>query len=182
MYDREKLIVVKPYMTTTKKAVEILLLVFTIVDGIMALFSLMGGLMGGAASGALIFAIPFVLFLAGYLKVRAYRLTEYEYTYYDGDIRIAKIKNKARRKNILNVNMGDIMMLAPAGDRGIYKYENDKNIKVKKTYSTDPEAEVYELVCKVKADTCLFKMELTEEFLDAICKKYPSQVVRKKAN
>ena len=75
--------------------------------------------------------------------------------------------------------MSDVMMLAPAGNRGIYKYENDKNIKIKKTYSNNPDADIYELVCKVKADTCLFKMELTDEFLDAICKKYPSQVVRK---
>lgn len=78
------------------------------------------------------------------------RNIEFEYTYYDGDLRIAMIINKAKRKNIVSIDMEDVIIIAPRGDRSIYKYENDKSYKYKDVTSADGAAKVYAVIFKGK--------------------------------
>ena len=56
---------------------------------------------------------------------------EYEYTYYDGEFRFARIKAKRKRKGLGRVQMEDVLALAPKGDRSVYKYENDNSLACK---------------------------------------------------
>ena len=53
---------------------------------------------------------------------------EYEYTYYDGEFRFARIKAKRKRKGLGRVQMEDVLALAPKGTRSVYKYENDNSL------------------------------------------------------
>jgi len=106
------------------------------------------------------------------------RNIEFEYTYYDGDLHIAKIINKAKRKNIVNINMEDVLMIAPKGDRSIYKYENDSSYKYKDLTSADASAKVYAVVFKGEKGMCRYEFEPDEPMLDAIRVKYPRSVVK----
>ena len=55
------------------------------------------------------------------------RNLEFEYSYFDGDFRFAKIFNKQKRKDLTGYEAENVIVIAPKGDRSIYKYENDKD-------------------------------------------------------
>lgn len=131
-----------------------------------------------------IFVAPFVFFIPALIVAGIWAWqsffsnVEYEYTYYDGELRFAKITNKSRRKNLTLVNMEDVLALAPKGDRSVYKYENDNALKCKALTSGDASAKVYELICKSEKGMCRYEFEPDEEMLDAIRVKYPRTVVK----
>lgn len=104
--------------------------------------------------------------------------TEWEYTYYDGDIQFARIRAKSRRKNIARIQMDDVIAVAPKGDRGIYKYETDSSIASKNLTSGAADAKIYELICKGEKGMTRYEFEPDEEMLDAMCVKY-SRIVTK---
>ena len=69
------------------------------------------------ACGSGIFAILFVLF-AGLWYVLTFQFyKEYEYSYFDGEVRFARVMNKSRRKTLEVYNMDEVVTIAPAGDR-----------------------------------------------------------------
>ncbi len=104
---------------------------------------------------------------------------EYEYVYFDGDLRIAKITDKRKRKNVAWLTMEDhIILIAPKGDRSVYKYENDKSLTYKNFGSGRPDAKVYELIAKGEKGISRYEFEPDEEMLDAMLIKY-SKVVTK---
>ena len=72
----------------------------------------------GFAPGIL-FAVVFGLI--AYLMIMAQN-TEFEYSYFDGELRFAKIKNKSRRKRLGIYSMESVAVIAPAGDRSVYNY------------------------------------------------------------
>lgn len=124
------------------------------------------------------FTVGFVFALLWYLLTfRSNK--EYEYSYFDGEIRFAKIMNKSRRKRLGIYQMGDVLMIAPVGDRSINRYENDSMIRVKDYSSRNKEHTVYEAVVQREGDIRLIKFEPDDEFLDAVEVKYKQKVVRK---
>ena len=78
----------------------------------------------GFAPGIL-FAVVFGLI--AYLMIMAQN-TEFEYSYFDGELRFAKIKNKSRRKRLGIYSMESVAAIAPAGDRSVYNYENGNRL------------------------------------------------------
>jgi hypothetical protein len=125
-----------------------------------------------------VFIIPAILFALLWYFLGFRSDTEFEYTYYDGDLRMAKIRNKSRRKNLLNVSMDDVVVIAPRGDRSVYQYENDRNLPCKNFSSGEPGAKVYELVCKGDKGFRRYEFEPDEEMLDAIMVKYARLVTK----
>ena len=100
------------------------------------------------------------------------------YTYYDGDLRFAKIRNKAKRKKIAYLSMDDVLTIAPKGDRSIYKYENDRSVTVKNIASGNADAKLYEAVCKGENGITRYEFEPDEDMLNAIMVKYPRSVIK----
>ncbi len=123
------------------------------------------------------FCLPAVIVTILWAWRNFYYNIEYEYTYYDGDLHIAKIINKAKRKNLADFNMDEVITIAPKGDRSVYKYENDKSAKYKDYSSGDKSAKVYELIYKSDNGICRYEFEPDEEMLQAIRVKYPHAVV-----
>lgn len=163
----EKLVIVPRSKSGMKKALNMSLFVAACVFLLLASF----------LSPALFF-VPALIFTFIWIWQNFYANVEYEYTYYDGELRIAKIINKAKRKNMLAVNMEDVLAIAPRGDRSVYKYENDNALKYKDFTSGVKAAKVYELVFKGEKDMCRYEFEPDEEMLDAIRVKYPRTVVK----
>lgn len=103
---------------------------------------------------------------------------EYEYTYYDGELRFARIRNKSRRKELESVQLEDVLILAPRGDRSVYKYEKDDSLNYKNYTSRRDGVSVYELVFKNQKGCSRYEFEPDEEMLDAILVKYPRLVIK----
>lgn len=125
-----------------------------------------------------IFIIPAILFGLLWYFTGFRSDVEYEYTYYDGELRFACISNKSRRKNLARIQMDDVLAFAPKGDRSVYKYETDRNLSCKNLTSRRPDAKVYELVCKGEKGMTRYEIEPDEAMLDEILIKYPRSVIK----
>lgn len=128
--------------------------------------------------GLLIFfavAVPF-LAIAWYLHTKQ---VEFEYSYFDGDFRFAKIYNKQKRKDLRGYDVEDVIVIAPEGDRSLHKYEKNPQVKTRDLSSGyKNEGKVYCLVAKTEERYEMTKFEPDEKYLDAVCVKYRQKVVR----
>lgn len=113
-----------------------------------------------------------------FLQFRSFK--EYEYSFFDGDVKFAKIMNKSRRKRLKTLTMDEVVMIAPAGDRGLYKYENDHNVKKIDYTSGKRDIPYYQMVTKHENEMSIISFEPDEKYLDAVCVKYSQKVVRNK--
>ena len=105
--------------------------------------------------------------------------TEFEYSYFDGELRFAKIKNKSRRKRLGIYSMESVAAIAPAGDRSVYNYENGNEIKKIDYTSGQKDVPYYDIVIKSPDENVLIKAELDDKFLTEVEKKYRSKVKRR---
>ena len=122
------------------------------------------------------FAVVFGLI--AYLMIMAQN-TEFEYSYFDGELRFAKIKNKSRRKRLGIYSMESVAAIAPAGDRSVYNYENGNEIKKIDYTSGQKDVPYYDIVIKSPDENVLIKAELDDKFLTEVEKKYRSKVKRR---
>ena len=105
--------------------------------------------------------------------------TEFEYSYFDGELRFAKIKNKSRRKRLGIYSMESVAAIAPAGDRSVYNYENGNELKEIDYTSGQKDVPYYDIVIKSPEENVLIKAELDDKFLTEVEKKYRSKVKRR---
>lgn len=113
--------------------------------------------------------------LALFLHTRNY---EYEYSYYDGELRFAKIINKKRRKDLKGYVMDEVLTIAPLDDRSVQPYISDKASKVRDLTTGNPNAIIYAAVVKNGNEIELVKYEPNEKYLNEVCIKYGHKVKR----
>ena len=134
-------------------------------------------LMYATLRGLVIFfavAVPFFA-IGWFLKNRS---MEFEYSYFDGDFRFAKIINKQKRKQLIGYEADNVMVIAPKGDRSLYNYEKNSQVKVRDLTSGKKDAKVYGMVSKAEEGLHLTWFEPDEKYLDAVCIKYRQKVIR----
>ncbi len=120
-------------------------------------------------------AVP-LLAIAWHLHTKQ---VEFEYSYFDGEFRFAKIFNKQKRKDLRGYNVEDVIVIAPEGDRSLHNYENNPQVKTRDLSSGyKNESKVYCLVAKTEERYEMTKFEPDEKYLDAVCIKYRQKVVR----
>lgn len=119
-------------------------------------------------------AIPFIAIGWWLFK----RETEYEYSYFDGEFRFAKIINKSKRKDLRGYEADNVITIAPAGDRSLHQYENNSQVKTRDLSSGVSGARIYCLVAKTESGYEMTKYEPDDKYLDAVCIKYRQKVVR----
>lgn len=163
----EKLVIIPKLVTSGKKIMTIVLFVIACILLLLSTFV-----------SPLLFFLPAILVMVLWVWQGFFSNVEFEYTYFDGDLRFAKIKNKAKRKKIADINMEDVVILAPKGDRGVYKYENDKNLKCINLTSGRADAKVYELIVKNEEGFMRIEFEPDEEMLNAMMVKYARIIVK----
>lgn len=163
----EKLVIVPKKNAGSHKILVIVFFVLTCLGLLLSMFVT-----------PIIFMVPTILFGVVWYLFAFRSEVEYEYTYFDGDLRFAKIKNKSRRKRIAYVNMEDVILIAPKGDRGVYKYENDKSVAYKNVASGRTDAKVYEVICKGEKGVERYEFEPDEDMLNEIMVKYPRVVTK----
>lgn len=138
---------------------------------VLALLTCMGVLVFGPVAVALVVLWYYLMFRAN---------KEFEYSYFDGEARFARVMNKSRRKALGSCNMDEVIMIAPAGDRSVYKYEEDKSLKVK-DYTSHMKKPYYVMVVQKGGNISLIKFEPDEKYLDSVEQKYKQKVVRRQA-
>ena len=147
-----------------------------------AVFSMVLAILCLLLSCVTMFMLPFVLVFGGlwyFLTFCSFK--EFEYSYFDGEVRFAKIMNKSRRKRIGVYTMEDVVQIAPAGDRSVYKYENDSSLKVKDYTSKVKGRPSYDMVIQKDGGMLLIKFEPDDKYLDAVEVKYKQKVIRRQS-
>ena len=165
----EKLVIVPRKKSMVKKILNV---VWFVLACLCFLFAMQG------LAVAVFTTVPAIIFAIVWY-FRAFRSDiEYEYTYYDGEFRFARIKAKRKRKGLGRVQMEDVLALAPKGDRSVYKYENDNSLVYKELTSGESGTKIYELVFKGEKGINRYEFEPDEEMLDAVMVKYPRAVIK----
>lgn len=119
-------------------------------------------------------AVPF-LAIGWFLHTRS---IEYEYSYFDGDFRFAKIISKEKRKELIGYEVDNVVVIAPKGDRSLHQYVDNVQVKVRDLSSGKKDAKLYGMVAKVEEGYHLTWFEPDEKYLDAVCIKYRQRVIR----
>lgn len=125
----------------------------------------------------LAFIAGVVFALASYLAFSSQN-TEYEYSYFDGELRFARIKNKSKRKALATYEMNTVSVIAPLNDSSVRQYENAAGMKTLDYTSKNSDVPCYVIVVKTSDDNLMIKAELEDRFLEEIEKKYRSKVKR----
>ncbi len=155
-----------------QKQKTLMMKILMVISFVIGAYFMYAALMGLILFFAI--AVPF-LALGFFLKSRE---MEYEYSYFDGDFRFAKIINKQKRKQLIGYEADNVLVIAPKGDRSLYNYEKNSQVKVRDLTSGKKDAKVYGMVAKVEEGLQMTWFEPDEKYLDAVCIKYRQKVVR----
>ncbi|MBO5259616.1 MAG: hypothetical protein J6B26_04450 [Agathobacter sp.] len=129
-----------------------------------------------------IFMMSGFLFIVIWALLWFFNNVEYEYSYFDGDVRFAKILNKSKRKRLKGYDIDAVQVIAPAGDRSLYKYEQDSSVKKVDYTSGDKKVPYYQMAVKNEdVGMVLISFEPDDKYLDAVCVKHPQKVIRRPA-
>lgn len=159
------------YVIVQKKK-SLIMKFFTVLCFVIGAYFMYATLMGLILFFAI--AVPF-LALGWFLKNRS---MEYEYSYFDGDFRFAKIFNKQKRKELIGYEADNVIVIAPKGDRSLYQYEKNNQVKRRDLSSRNKDARIYVMVAKADEGYHMTYFEPDDEYLDAVCIKYRQKVVR----
>ena len=159
------------YVLVEKKK-PVIFTFFTVFSIVMAILSAIATMLG------LYFFMPTAVFgiLLGYFFYT--RNYEYEYSFFDDDVRFAKIINKSTRKKLPGYKMSEVIAIAPTGDPSVAQYEDDSKAKIRRLNSGAKDAKVYVLVAKGEKGLELVYFEPDEKYLDAVCAKNGFKVRR----
>ena len=151
---------------------SIIMKFFTVLSFVAGAYFMYASLVGLIIFFAL--AAPLIA-LGWFLKTRN---VEFEYSYFDGDFRFAKIISKQKRKELIGYEADNIIVIAPKDDRSIYQYHKNPQVKVRDLSSGNKDAKVYAMVAKVEEGMHMTLFEPDEKYLDAVCIKYRQKVIR----
>lgn len=102
---------------------------------------------------------------------------DYDYSYTNGTIDVAKVFTKSSRKHFLTIEMKDVIVVGPVGSDSVRAYQG-RGIRTIDCSSRKPDANTYEVVyhdSRNGGETILL-MDLDGEFLDAMKIVAPSAV------
>lgn len=126
-------------------------------------------------SGNIIFMILFVVLLIVDYYVLRRMDVEYEYTYFSGELDIAKVMNKQFRKEVFTTNVKEEMELIAPSDHADLKYH-----QVEKTLdfsSKFPEHKTYTMVTLYKGQKVKVIIEPNEKLLNNLRDTAPRKVI-----
>lgn len=104
---------------------------------------------------------------------------DFDYSYTNGTIDVAKVYTKSYRKHFLTVDMKDVVVVGPVGSDSVRAYQG-RGIKTIDCSSRSQDAKTYEIVyhdtkSNNNAEVILL-MDLEDDFLDAMSTVAPSAV------
>ena len=103
---------------------------------------------------------------------------EFEYAYFDGEVRFAKVVNKSRRRRLGVYTMDHVVCIAPEGDASVSRYRNGDGVTVKDYSSHRKGVSCYAMVINNEGKTVLIRFEPDDKYLDAVAVKFGQKVIR----
>lgn len=139
-------------------------------------------LMALSAVGSFLVFSFILLILAVFFGVIWYMLylntqIEYEYTYIEGRLSIARIKAKRRRKELARIEMEEVIIIAPTDSHELDSYFNNNQIKRKDCTSGLPDLHSYQVVYKSSNDINMIAFEPDRNMLEMIQSRNPRKVL-----
>ena len=120
----------------------------------------------------LFYMISFLIAFVAYFTVIKYYL-EFEYYYLDGELTIAKICNRARRKEIFDLNDGSIKLITPLNSEELQEFVG---LKVIDCSANDSANLPYVIVCEDKGKLKKLFIQMNEELLKELKRNMPYKV------
>lgn len=114
------------------------------------------------------FLLPAVLVGFIFYLLHMEAQTEYEYTYIEGQLSFAKIKAKRKRKELGNIDMETVLMIAPENAPELRAYHNDQQVKVRNYTSGNADAKIYEVAYKKGEGVVIIRFEPDQNMLEMI--------------
>lgn len=149
----------------------------------MVVFAIIGviGLQGAMGS----FSIPMIIMfiVGGGLAFLMFRLKnsfriDYEYTFTNGIVDIACVKNNTVRKELISFNTKNLEIMAPILTNGFERYQSMTNVKKIKAW-LNRDREKHFAVVKKESRTIMLIFEPSEKLVE-LFKKYSPHTVKTK--
>lgn len=128
--------------------------------------------LGIATKSQLLFCL-FVLSIFGYYFLVRNYCVEFEYFYMDGELTITKILNKSKRKKILELNDGQIKLIAPVESADLQNFHNLKKFDCSENKPLDFP---YVMICEHKGELNAVNIQMTDELYKELKKNMPHKV------
>lgn len=129
----------------------------------------------GLATKSLISFCLFAVCVLGYYFLVQKYYVEFEYFYMDGELTITKILNKSKRKKILELNDGQIKLIAPVGSTDLQNFHSLRKIDCS---ANEPLDFPYVMVCEHKGELKAVNIQMTDELYKELKKSIPYKVNR----
>ena len=136
----------------------------------------------GIISGLLLGSVIGFIAGAAFIAVAYFALPnleiEYEYLYINKEMSIDKIMSKERRKNILNLDLGKMVLMCPLNSHELDSYKA-RGLAIRDFTSREADIRPFVIVCHddQKNEDMLISIEPNEEMLRAIKQAFPRKVV-----
>ncbi len=102
---------------------------------------------------------------------------EYEYTYIEGRLSIARIKAKRRRKELARIEMEEVLLIAPTSSHELDSYFHNRQVIRKMCASGLAGAHTYQIVYKSGNGISMIEFEPDQNMLEMIQGRNPRKVL-----
>jgi hypothetical protein len=147
-----------------------------ILFGIIALMNLSTILGGNFNIPVIIITLVFGALAYGCFVLRNNQRIEYDYTFTNGILDIAKVINNSKRKKLLSADTREFEVLAPISDEGFQRMLNHKGIEQKFNYFLNRGGGLYYAVFTYNGKKTLLVFEPSEELVQMIKPYNPRNV------
>lgn len=121
---------------------------------------------------SMFYFLAFLIAFAAYFMAIKYYV-EFEYYYMDGELSIAKIYNRARRKEILTLTDGTIKLIAPMDSAELQEFQNLKEIDCT---ANEPMNIPYVVVYEDKGKLNALNIQMNDELFRELKRNMPNKV------
>ncbi len=112
-----------------------------------------------------LFFAPGVMFLFMMLWIRSLMDLEFDYTYTNGELEIAKVKGSVKRKELVNIASSEIVVMAPSHTAPVKSYIG-RRMKTYDCTSHDAGMKYYVLIFKKNGREMKLIFQPNEEIID----------------
>ncbi|NLI60602.1 MAG: hypothetical protein GX375_04125 [Clostridiales bacterium] len=134
--------------------------------GFFALMFLMSILNGNLQIPTIVFTLVFGGLAYGCFVIRNNQRVEYDYTFTNGTLDIAKVINNSKRKRLLSTDIREFEILAPTSDEGFQRMLNHKGIEKKFNYFLNRGGGLYYGVFMHEEKKSLLVFEPSDEMVE----------------
>ena len=130
----------------------------------------------GTLFASVYFIVPMVVFILMTVYFYSERNVAFDYTYTNGLLDIAKVRNNSKRKLLFSAECEALELMAKADSDEISQLENGRSYKELKVFVGEEDRTLYAALFNVEGRQTKILFEPCEDMLKAMKKQYPTKV------